>query len=322
MNNLANRAGKAKLILVPKGDDSRPCLQAFEDATGIKVPEFENRMLVVKAKGRTFMKVKGRDIPGFIAAGYGDIGLAGCDSCEDYMASNSSVAYEPIGRQMCRFVLLAPANKAAAVRRQLKANRKPLQVATSFPKLLSQRAQLLKLNIIPADSTISGSVEIMPRLLGIPLVADLVASGETARANGLVEIRTLLDVYPAIVLKAPASPPRPAAVSYGDIDRIDAVLNRRSTQLKDKSAQSYTLTLMRDANKAGKKVGEELSEVMMAIAGNGSTADCENEIADLTYAQLVAAYSRGKPVKLSNVMNILIDRNRSGARREDLPKPS
>jgi phosphoribosyl-ATP pyrophosphohydrolase len=223
---------------------------------------------------------------------------------------------------MCRFVLLAPANKAAAVRRQLKANRKPLQVATSFPKLLSQRAQLLKLNIIPADSTISGSVEIMPRLLGIPLVADLVASGETARANGLVEIRTLLDVYPAIVLKAPASPPRPAAVSYGDIDRIDAVLNRRSTQLKDKSAQSYTLTLMRDANKAGKKVGEELSEVMMAIAGNGSTADCENEIADLTYAQLVAAYSRGKPVKLSNVMNILIDRNRSGARREDLPKPS
>ena len=175
MNNLIERAAKAKLILVPKGDDSKPCLQAFEDATGIKVPAFTDRKLEVNANGQTFLKVKGRDIPSLIAAGYGDMGLTGSDSCEDYLASDNSVAYQPFGPPMCRFVLLAPAAKAASIRRQLKDNKRPLRVATSFPKLLKQCAP--DLNLQPTEINICGSVEIMPRLLGVPLVADLVSSG-------------------------------------------------------------------------------------------------------------------------------------------------
>lgn len=310
MNNLIKRAAKAKLILVPKGDDSRPCLQAFEDATGITVPEFTDRKLEVVANGQTFLKVKGRDIPSLIAAGYGDMGLTGSDSCEDYMASDNSVAYQSFGSPMCRFALMAPSAKAASIRRQLKDGRRPLKVATSFPKLLNQCVP--NLNLLPTEINICGSVEIMPRLLGVPLVADLVSSGATAKANGLVEIQSLLDVYPAVVVKTSIGPGKQKTVSASDIDRIDAVLAQRSEQVNDKSAKSYTLGLMRDANKAGKKAGEEFGEVMMAIAGDGNTADCESEIADLTYAQLVAAYSRGKPAKLGNVIRILIDRNRGG----------
>ncbi len=312
MNNILQQAAKAKVILVPKGDDSQPCLQAFEDATGITVPAFENRQLEVKSGGRTFLKVKGRDIPRFIAAGYGDMGLTGSDSCEDYTASDNSIAYEAFGPRMCRFVLLAPVAKAAAVRRQLKAGKRPLDVATSFPALLRQSAVKQKLSLRAAGMPICGSVEIMPRLLGVPLVADLVSSGETAKANGLVEIQTLMDVYPAVVVKSAVKPDQAKDVSYGDIEQIDSVLASRSRQVTDKAVKSYTLNLMRDANEAGKKAGEEFGEVMMAIAGNGDTADCESEIADLTYAQLVAAYSQGKPARLSNVIRILVDRNRQG----------
>ncbi len=293
MNGLIKQAAKAKVILVPKGDDSRPCLKAFEDATGITVPAFENRQLEVKAGGRTFLKVKGHDIPRFIAAGYGDMGLTGSDSCEDYAASDNSIAYEAFGTRMCRFVLLAPVAKAAAVRRQLKAAKRPLNVATSFPVLLSKTAVKQKLSLRAASMPICGSVEIMPRLLGVTLVADLVSSGETAKANGLVEIKTLMDVYPAVVVRSVVKPEQPEGVSFGDIEQIDRVLASRNRQVTDKAAKSYTLNLMRDANEAGKKAGEEFGEVMMAIAGNGKTADCESEIADLTYAQLVAAYSRG-----------------------------
>ena len=134
----------------------------------------------------------------------------------------------------------------------------------------------------------------------------------TAKANGLVEIQSLLDVYPAVIVKSSAGSKQQRAASYSDIDRIDAVFARRGSQINDKSAKSYTLGLMRDANKAGKKAGEEFGEVMMAIAGDGNISDCESEIADLTYAQLVAAYSHDKPVKLGNVIRILIDRNQSG----------
>jgi ATP phosphoribosyltransferase len=314
INNLIGRAAKAKLILVPKGDDGQPCLQAFEDATGITVPAFKERKLEAVAKGRTFLKVKGRDIPGLVAAGYGDMGLSGSDSCEDYMAaSGNPVAYQPFGPRMCRFVLLAPANKAAAVRKQLKNNKLPLRVASSFPELVRQCALKQNLKLLPTEITLSGSVEIMPRLLDVPLVADLVSTGTTAKANNLVEIQTMLDVYPAIVVKASGGPKPQKSVSYSDIERIDEVLARRSGQVADKSAKSYTLGLMRDANKAGKKAGEEFGEVMMAIAGDGDSTDCESEIADLTYAQLVAAYSRNKPVKLANVIRILIDRNQNGS---------
>ena len=311
MNTLIDKVAKAKLILVPKGDDAKPCFQAFETATGIKVPSFEDRKLKAVDGGRTFLKVKGRDIPGFIAAGYGDIGLTGSDSCEDYMSGDNSIAYEPIGPEMCRFVLLATARRAARLYHQLSSGERIISVATSFPKLVRKCAVDQKLKILPIEIPVSGSVEIMPSLLGVPLVADLVSSGKTAKVNGLVEIRSLLAVYPAIVVKSSASQPDDKAASWSDIDKIDATLQLRSKQLKNKSAQSYTLTLMRDSNKAGKKAGEEFSEVMMAIAGDGDIAECESEIADLTYAQLVASYSRGKPAKLSNVMRIMINRNRS-----------
>jgi phosphoribosyl-ATP pyrophosphohydrolase len=211
---------------------------------------------------------------------------------------------------MCRFVLLAPAARSEAVRRQLEEGGRPISVATSFPELV--KSVKGRLNLRPVAMPICGSVEIMPRLLGVPLVADLVSSGATAEANGLVEVKTLMDVYPAIVVRSRTTPGQPKNISYGDIELIDEVLARRSRQASDKAVKSYTLSLMRDANEAGKKAGEEFGEVMMAIAGNGDAADCESEIADLTYAQLVAAYSQGKPARLCNVIRILVDRNQEG----------
>lgn len=314
MKNLIEQANRAKLILVPKGDDSKPCLEAFTEASGIVVPEFSNRKLSVSSKGRTFVKVKGRDIPALIAAGYGDLGLTGSDSCEDYLAIAGGITYETFGKAMCRFSLLTPKAKAASICLALTKGGQQLFVATSFPKLLLASAQRLDLNVRPVAIQIAGSVEVMPRLLNVPLVADLVATGETARVNGLVEVKTLAKVYPAIIMRDTASKPI-LAPTYDDLGLIDATLAKRGLQVKDASVDSYTLGLLRDTNKAGKKAGEEFGEVMMAIFGDGSIADCESEVADLIYAQLAAAYSQGKPIKLSNIMRILIERNRQGVKR-------
>ena len=309
MKDVIKMAASATTILVPKGDDSQPCLQAFEDATGIQVPEFADRKLVVVAGGRTFVKVKGKDIPGFVAAGYGDIGLTGSDSCGDYMALDYGVQYQSFGEQMCRFALLAPAAEAAKIKQRLEANER-MTVATSFPNLLSKCASDKDMKLVPSDMTVSGSVEIMPRLLGVPLVADIVSSGVTAKANGLVEVASLMDVYPALVTKGGMGLLQPVS---DPIERIDETLRRRGLQVTDKSIESYSLGLLRDSNKAGKKAGEEFGEVMMAIYGDGSVQDCEGEIADLIYAQLVAALSRNKPVRLANIIGVLVERNRAGS---------
>ncbi len=202
MNKIIDKSISARLILVPKGDDSTPCLTAFEEATGITVPEFKARQLEVSDGKRTFIKVKGRDIPGLIAAGYGDIGLAGSDSCEEYMkSSEAGITYQTYGASMCRFVLLAPRKKAAALRKQLKAKASSATVATSFPNLLKKIARQQNLPFDVTNLSLSGSVEIMPSLMGVDLVADLVSTGATAKTNGLVEIKTLLEVYPAVVTR-------------------------------------------------------------------------------------------------------------------------
>ncbi len=306
---LINQAISAKLILVPKGDDSQPCIAAFETATGISVPDFPARQLEVKVGNRIFLKVKGHDIPALIAGGYGDVGLTGTDSCEDYItASDNSIIYQPLGATMCHFGLLAPTDEEVTVRQQLKDKKTSLPVATSFPRLLDKCAVAQDLKLTAMGIIFSGSVEIMPRLLGVPLVADLIATGATAKANGLVEIQSLLDVYPAIVVRDTTQTKRPDP-SYKGIDQIDATFAQRSLQTADLSADSYTLKLLRDSNQAGKKAGEEFGEAMMAIFGEGGIADCEGEIADLIYAQLAAANSRNKPVKLGNIINILIERN-------------
>jgi phosphoribosyl-ATP pyrophosphohydrolase len=125
---------------------------------------------------------------------------------------------------------------------------------------------------------------------------------------------SLSDIYPALVIKNTVTTEQPKPVSYLAINQIDATLNRRSLQVTDSAANSYTLGLMRDTNKAGKKAGEEFSEALMAIFGDGSVEDCESEIADLVYAQIVSAYSRNKPVKLENIIRVLIERNRLGSK--------
>jgi ATP phosphoribosyltransferase len=310
MENLVEKVGNANLILVPKGDDNRPCIQAFEEATDIAVPEFIGRELEAKTGNLTFIKVKGADVPRLIAAGYGDIGITGSDSCEDYLVSDSGIEYQTFGELMCRFALMALAAKVSTIRRQLESNEGYMTVATSYPRLLNKYAQEKGLKLMPTDFAVAGSVEIMPRLLDVPLVADLVSSGVTARDNGLVEIMSLSDVYPALVTRSNTKPELSKPVSYLDIERIDATFGRRGLQINDLATNSYTLNLMRDVNKAGKKAGEEFSEVQMAIFGDGSIEDCENEIADLIYAQMVAAYSRDKSVKLGNIMRVLIERNR------------
>ncbi len=106
--------------------------------------------------------------------------------------------------------------------------------------------------------------------------------------------------------------------SYDGVDLIDKTFAARSAQIDDITKLSPTLGLLRDPNKAGKKAGEEFSEALMAIFGNGTVAECENEIADLIYSLLAAGRSQNKTVKLGNILRILIDRNEQGSRDENL----
>jgi ATP phosphoribosyltransferase len=199
-------ARSAENVLIPKGDDNKACVAAFQTFTDIEVPTFRGRELVAKSGGRVFWLLKGKDIPGLIAAGRGDVGMTGTDSRIEYDITatepNQKIRFQKVGQEaMCRFSLLSMQEDAVRMQRMLDSRdtRDPLEVVTGRPNTL----QYLKGNLplTPSEFGVSGSIEAAMQLIGAPLAADLVDSGETARQNGLVEIFKLTDVYPEIVTK-------------------------------------------------------------------------------------------------------------------------
>lgn len=308
-------------ILLPTGRDDAECVQAFEEQFGIEVPAFGARSLTASRGERTFVKVKGKDVPEYIAQGHGDFGLTGTDVCEEQILKNANVLYRPIGKRMCTFELLFPADQADDLSVRLCTERaEPITVATSFPNFLGKcikRAQEggSRFNITVSSFKPSGSVEASPALGMSDAVADLVGSGETAEKNNLKRQLKLADVFPAIVWRDPAKSPAPLrpVTSYDGIAVIDAILAKRRSQINDLSVNSYTLERLRDPNRAIKKYGEEGAEYLAAIVGGESLRDCEEELADLIYGGLIAGNAKERQVSLGGVVRILASRNKDSS---------
>jgi len=234
--------------------------------------------------------------------------------------------------------------------RLLDKNLAPLRVVTGLPRLLGRVALERDWNMIAVEYrdyegeelenyAPGGSTEVIARKAieagQADAAADLVTSGRsgeqaggedeegnqkpgfwTSRSSDLPENypgdTVLREIYPVIVWRNPETKrvPKPEDLNRG-IRRIDETLDRRSAQIDDLAVTSYTLERLRNPNEAGKKFGEEACEAMMAIFGNGTTQDCEGEIADVTYAALTAARSENKPARLENILRILMDRNQT-----------
>ena len=203
-------AKSAERILIPKGDDNRASVDAFQQFTDIEVPTFRGRELVASAGGRVFWLFKGKDIPGLVARGLADVGVTGSDSILEYEIGQKSsdnerkIRYESISDEaMCNFSLLALKENANRFRDRLESGKSLvlLRTITSKRRLLGNFIGGLPFTMMDAlGDDPSGSVEAYMRLVGADLAADVVDSGETARQNGLEAIKELMTIYPELVI--------------------------------------------------------------------------------------------------------------------------
>lgn len=190
----------AAKILIPSGRELSSCKEALKSEYGLDVPDFPDRLLSIELDGITFLKVKGKDIPKYIAAGYGDVGITGSDICEDRYSSYDSIRFEQIGESICTFELLIPEYSLEQINLRLaNSSLEPVQIATHYPKLL-QKYIGKTLNATIAAIKPSGCVEVAPALGIAEAVADTVASGETARQNNLARV-PLEEVFPTVVCR-------------------------------------------------------------------------------------------------------------------------
>lgn len=183
-------------LAFPKGRIAAP-LARLLSRPPLEISAFSGRGLVVDVpeKGLRFLLLKDFDVPTYVQRGAADLGIAGSDVLAEKECDLPRPLEFPFGR--CRFSLLQPSSS-----RDPFPEGRTVRVATKYVRLtrdyFDQKG--MAADIVP----LAGSVEIAPRMLLSDLVADLVDTGETMRANGLVEVEKIRDVSPHLIVSRAA----------------------------------------------------------------------------------------------------------------------
>ncbi|MGB3828597.1 MAG: ATP phosphoribosyltransferase [Ornithinimicrobium sp.] len=176
--------------------------------------------------------VRDDDIPGLIADGVCDLGIVGRNVIAEHDLARQAAGavgglteLRELGWGSCRLDIAIDAELAWQGPEQLSGQR----IATSYPQILGQ---WLRQHEVVADVvTLSGSVEIAPRLGQADVVCDLVSSGATLAANQLKPVQTLLHSEAVVV-----GPGHPLEESRGDLAelllrRMDGAVRLKETRL-------------------------------------------------------------------------------------------
>src|SRR3990172_5721332 len=132
--------------------------------------------------------IRAADVPTYVEFGAADLGIAGRDVLMEY---DGDSLYELMDLKIarCRLSVAEPANLAA---RDDPRGWTRVRVATKYPRT-TQRHFALK-GIQTDIIKLYGSMELAP-LVGLSdRIVDLVASGQTLKANGLVEVERIADI--------------------------------------------------------------------------------------------------------------------------------
>lgn len=147
--------------------------------------------------------VRDDDIPDLVQEDVCDLGVVGLNLIEEKRlaleASGANASFEQIqtldfGR--CRLAIAVPEESSYRRLEDLSGRR----IATTYPHVL--RRFLRKRDIRAEVVTLSGAVEIAPRLGRADYVCDLVSTGSTLAANRLREVETVLESH-AVIIRTP-----------------------------------------------------------------------------------------------------------------------
>ena len=193
INRLINMNDKDIIIALPKGRILKQVLPIF-DKVGI-IPEksffnekdrklkFETNIPNIK-----LIIVRSFDVATFLIYGAAHIAIIGSDVLEEF---NHSEIYSPIDLKigLCRLVV--------ATTKEILSDEDPLtwsyvRVATKYPNLTSEH---FKKRGVHADCIkLNGAMELAPSMGLCRRIVDLSESGETLKANGLIEIEEIMKV--------------------------------------------------------------------------------------------------------------------------------
>lgn len=209
------------IVALPKGrllQDVLPILARADLVPDAAMGSEESRQLRFHSnhKDIDFIRVRSFDLATFVSFGAAQIGICGND---DLMEFDYPDVYAPLdlGIGKCR---LSIAGRADAAPFDL-ARLSHIRIATKYPTTTRRwfaergvQAECIKLN---------GAMELAPALGLSPYIVDVVETGNTLKANGLIEVAKIADISARLIVNRTALKVRAAEIS-GWIDRVRAAL--------------------------------------------------------------------------------------------------
>jgi ATP phosphoribosyltransferase len=169
-----------------------PAVARFRRA-GVELASDAGRRLLISSSDPAidFLAVKPGDVPVYVESGAADLGVTGTDVLRE---TNADVL-EPLDLEFgfCRLVVATPSNAPyPSLPGGITA-----RVATKYPRLA--QAYFASAGRPVDIIQVGGSVEVAPLLNLAHWIVDLVDTGNTLRANGLVERGTILECGAVLV---------------------------------------------------------------------------------------------------------------------------
>lgn len=153
------------------------------------------------------IRVRAFDVATFVAFGAAQIGVVGRDVLEEF---DYTELYAPVdlGIGACRLSVAMPEKIAAS---EDPSRWSHVRIATKYPALTTRH--FARRGVHAQCITLHGAVEIAPDLGLARRIVDLVSSGASLAANGLVEVEKILDVTSRLVVNRTALKTRPEEIN-------------------------------------------------------------------------------------------------------------
>jgi ATP phosphoribosyltransferase len=229
------------------------------EGIGLRFDDYKRSLLV---KCRNFdvelLLIRDDDIPEYVEDGVCDIGFVGGNvTAEDQV---DVTVLRGLDYGVCRLSIAAPKNGKIKKPEDFAGKK----IATSYPNLT--RAYFDKKGIDVEITTLSGAVEIAPRLEVADAISDLVSSGNTLKANGLVEIATIYESETELICTN-------KPLSQGKKDLIDKIQQRIEGYQKAERSRYIMMNAPEEAVPKIRKIIPSLkSPTIVPLADEGMVA--------------------------------------------------
>lgn len=212
------RANEPLVLALPKGRILKEVMPLVRRAGIEPEPEFDDEdsrqlRFATNVPGFEIVRVRSFDTATFLAFGAAHMAVAGSDVLMEFPFPE---IYAPLdlGVGRCRLSVAEPAHMVSSDDPQRWSH---VRVATKYPEITRRhfaergvQAECIKLN---------GALELAPSLGLCRRIVDLVSTGSTLRANGLVEVELIAEITSRFAVNRGALKTRPDEIN-GWIERF------------------------------------------------------------------------------------------------------